>query len=151
MKKKQLAADAVAKDTMVQSTGASPSKPPKVKKVRALGSDLYHKFWLASLILAAVSILLTFIAKNAINGTGYWHVELFKSFVKAPKKPLTLELEFLTSLRASVAAMVVGVAGVGCGITRNVLKRQKNMSGYIIPLIALILSVFAFCASYFVA
>lgn len=137
MKKKQLTADAAVENIV----------PKKVKASRS-ASDLPQKFFIASLVLGLVALIVILIAQNAINGTGYFQLKLFKSLMK---KPLTLDVKFLTSFSTSIVALVISVASLICGVLRNVIKRQNNLIGYIVGLVVTVISVFALLAVHYAA
>ncbi len=142
MKKKKLASEAAVGEAPVESVAAE--TPVKSKKQKSGGGSLRDKqstFFVAALILGAVSILLVLLAKNGINnGKGYFVIDPIGKM----KKPIAL-----TALKSSICAWagaIVGVLGVGCGVTRNILKKQNSLISYLIGLIGLILAVIALLA-----
>ena len=109
MKKKKLASEAAVGEAPVESVAAE--TPVKSKKQKSGGGSLRDKqstFFVAALILGAVSILLVLLAKNGINnGKGYFVIDPIGKM----KKPIAL-----TALKSSICAWagaIVGVLGVG--------------------------------------
>ena len=142
MKKKKLASEAAVGEASAEPVAAE--KPVKAKKQKSEGGSLRDKqslFFVAALILGAVSILLVLLARNGINnGKGYFVTQLFGRL----KKPIAL-----TALKSSICAWtaaVVGFLGVACGVTRNILKKQNSLISYLIGLVGLILAVIAILA-----
>lgn len=142
MKKKKLASEAAVGETPVESVAAeTPVEPKKQKSGGRSLRDKQSLFFVAALILGAVSILLVMIAKNGINnGKGYFVIDPIGKM----KKPIAL-----TALKSSIcawSAVAVGFLGVGCGVTRNILKKQNSLISYLIGLIGLILACVALLA-----
>lgn len=135
MKKKNPAAEAVVEEIATAEVAVS-----KKKKGQGSARDLHSLFFAAGLILGVISILFALIAKNGINGSGYFSIKPFDSM----KKPISLT--FLTSSLSSWIAGILAVVSVGCGVTRNILKRQNSLMGYLIGLVALILAALAILA-----
>lgn len=142
MKKKKLASEAAVGEAPVESVAAE--KPVKPKKQKSGGGSLRDKqstFLVAALILGAISILLVLLAKNGINnGKGYFVIDPIGKM----KKPIAL-----TAVKSSICAWagaIVGFLGVGCGVMRNILKKQNSLISYLIGLIGLILAVIALLA-----
>ena len=137
MKKKKLAAEAVAPEKVEV---AVPEKPAKKQK-NGHGSvrDLHSVFFVVGIVLGVVSILFTLIAKNGINDKGYFTIQLFGA-----KKPLAIT--FLTSSLTAWIAAGLAVLSIGCGVTRNILKKQNSLIGYLIGVVAMVLSVLALLA-----
>lgn len=134
MKKKNPAEEAVIEQ------GAPDAPVKKQKKERGDARDLHGIFFTAALVLAAVSILFVVIAKNAINGSGYFSIKPFDSM----KKPISIP--FLTSSLCSWVSAGLAVVSVGCGLIRNFLKKQNILISYLIGLVALILAGIALLA-----
>ena len=138
MKKKKLASEAAVGETPVESVAAeTPVEPKKQKSGGRSLRDKQSLFFVAALILGAVSILLVMIAKN---GKGYFVIDPIGKM----KKPIAL-----TALKSSIcawSAAAVGFLGVGCGVTRNILKKQNSLISYLIGLIGLILACVALLA-----
>lgn len=120
---------------------ANDSAQETVVKEKSEKKELHDLFWTIGIILGLVSIVFVLIAKNAINNGGVWTIP--KYF--AMKRPL--EISFMTAKLASLIAGILAVASVGCGVTRNVLKRQNWLLGYLVGLVALILSAIAWFAA----
>ncbi len=131
MNKKKIAAEVAA----TENTATVPAKG-KVKRER---KELHDLFWMISIILGVVGILFVLIAKNALNGSGYWSIQPFG--IKNP-----IKLTFLTSSVSAWIAAGLSVVSIGFGLTRNFMKRQNLLMGYLIGLVALILSIFALLA-----
>ena len=132
MKKKKLAAEAVEETV---------SEKPAKKQNNGHGSirDLHSVFFVIGIVLGAVSILFTLISKNGINDKGYFSIQLFGA-----KKATAIP--FLTSALTAWIAAGLSVLSIGSGVTRNILKKQNSLIGYLIGVVALVLSVFALLA-----
>ena len=146
MKKKKLAVEAAAAEA-IETT--APEKPAKKQK-NGSGDirDMHSLFFAAGIILGAISILFTIIAKNGINGAGYFTFTPFEGIRKlfTDKSINPVKVTFLTSSLSAWIAGVLAVLSVGCGLTRNILKKQNSLIGYLIGLVALILAVLALLA-----
>ncbi len=125
--------NAAAIETMEESVQESTGKRKREKK------ELHDLFWTIGLILGIVALVFVLIAKNAINNGGVW--TLPKLWMKRP-----LAIEFMTAKLATVIAGILSILSVGCGVTRNIMKRQNWLMGYLVGLVALILSVIAWFA-----
>lgn len=137
MKKKKLAAEAVGSEAVEQTAPEKPSK--KHKNSQGSIRDMHSLFFVIGIILGVISILFTIIAKNGINGSGYFSIQPF-----GIKKAISLT--FLTSSLSAWIAGILGVLSVGCGLTRNILKKQNSLIGYLVGLVALILAALALLA-----
>ena len=146
MKKKKLAVEAAAAES-VQTTA-----PERSAKKQKNGSgdirDMHSLFFVIGIVLGVISILFTIIAKNGINGAGYFAFTPFegirKLFTDKPINPI--KVTFLTSSLSAWIAGGLAVLSVGCGVTRNILKKQNSLIGYLIGLVALILAALALLA-----
>lgn len=132
MKKKQPAAEAIE-----QTAPEAPAR--KQKTGQGDIRDLHSLFFVIGIVLGAVSILFTIIAKNGINGNGYFSIQPF-----GIKKAIALK--FLTSSLSAWIAGGLAVLSVGSGLMRNILKKQNSLIGYLIGLVALILAALALLA-----
>ena len=145
MKKNKLVAETAA-ETVEVTTSEKPAK--NQKKGQGEPRDLHSLFFVIGIVLGAVSILFTIIAKNGINGAGYFTFTPFKTirefFTDKPLNPI--KVTFLTSALSSWIAGGLAVLSVGCGVTRNILKRQNSLIGYLVGLVALILAALAVLA-----
>ncbi len=139
MKKKKLAAEAAAGEPSAEPAAAE--RPAKKQKFG--GESLRDKqsmFFAAAIVLGIISIVFVLLAKNGINnGKGYFSVQPFHI-----KKAISLT--FLKSSLCAWTGAVLGFAGVVCGVTRNVLKKQNSLISYLIGLVGLILAVIAILA-----
>ncbi len=125
--------NAAAIETTEESVQESTGKKKREKR------ELHDLFWTIGLILGIVSLVFVLIAKNAINSGGVW--TLPKLWMKRP-----LAIKFMTAKLATVIAGVLSVLSVGCGLTRNIMKRQNWLMGYLVGLVALVLSAIAWFA-----
>lgn len=135
-----------AAEAIEQTAPETPSR--KQKSGRGDIRDMHSLFFTIGIILGAVSILFTIIAKNGINGAGYLSFTPFESirkfFTDKPVNPI--KVTFLTSALSAWIAGGLAVLSVGCGVTRNILKKQNSLIGYLIGLVALILAALALLA-----
>lgn len=137
MKKKKLAAEAVGSEAVEQTAPEAPAR--KQKNGQGSIRDMHSLFFVIGIILGAVSILFTIIAKNGINGNGFFSIQPF-----GIKKAISLT--FLTSSLSAWIAAILAVLSVGCGVMRNFLKKQNSLIGYLVGLVALILAAIALLA-----
>lgn len=137
MKKKKLAAEAVGSEAVEQTAPEAPAR--KQKKEQGSIRDKHNLFFVTGIVLGVISILFTIIAKNGINGSGYFSIQPF-----GIKKAIAVT--FLTSSLSAWIAAGLGVLSVGCGLFRNFLKKQNALIGYLIGLVALILALLALLA-----
>lgn len=126
-----------AAEAIEQTAPETPAR--KQKNGRGDIRDLHSLFFVIGIVLGAVSILFTIIAKNGINGSGYFSIQPF-----GIKKAIALK--FLTSSLSAWIAGGLAVLSVGSGLMRNILKKQNSLIGYLIGLVALILAVLALLA-----
>ena len=146
MKKKKLAVEAAAADAVETAVSEKPAK--KQKNGRGDIRDMHSLFFVIGIVLGAVSILFTIIAKNGINGDGYFTFTPFKTIRElfTDKSVSPIKVTWLTSSLSSWIAGGLAVLSVGCGVTRNILKKQNSLIGYLIGLVALILAALALLA-----
>ncbi|MCH5184226.1 MAG: hypothetical protein J1E00_08630 [Oscillospiraceae bacterium] len=138
MKKKKLAAEAVAPEAVEVTATEKPAK--KQKSSRGGFRDLHSLFFVIGIVLGVASILFTIIAKNGINNEKlYFTMKLFGA-----KKET--EFKFLTSSLTSMIAGGLAVLSIAFGVTRNILKRQNTLISYLIGVVALVLSGLAMLA-----
>lgn len=128
---------------------AAPETPARKQK-NGQGDirDMHSLFFVIGIVLGAVSILFTIIAKNGINGAGYFTFTPFKTIREffTDKAVNPIKVTFLTSGLSAWIAGGLAVLSVGSGLTRNILKKQNSLMGYLIGLVALILAVLALLA-----
>lgn len=145
MKKKKLAAEAVEAAASEAVETAAPEKPAKKQKNGQRSfRDLHSVFFVAGIVLGAISILFTIIAKNGINDKGYFSFIPFEHFKEKKGNPISFT--FLTSSLSAWIAGGLAILSVGCGLLRNFLKKQNSLIGYLIGVVALVLSGIALLA-----
>ena len=109
--------------------------------------ELHDYLWLISIITGIVSILFVLLAKNAINDKNNFVTFTFNFPWMA--KAAVVKLEFLTGKFCSIIAGIFGVASLGCGVSRNLVRKQGTFMSYLLGIAATVLSVIAYLAAYF--
>lgn len=110
--------------------------------------ELHDYMWLISLITGVIAILFVLLAKKAVNDEKNDFVTFTFNFPWMAKAA-AVKLTALTGKLCAIVAGSFGLISTGCGITRNVLKRQGNFMSYLLGVAGVVLAVVAFFAAHF--
>lgn len=154
--------DVSVNEAVVNNTEAPiTEKPQKEKKVKDRDpKELHSIMFLLAWVIGIVGILFIFLAQNAINNddngfvtiTYNWFGEVFDRKTQTTSiewTEMTWDIEFLTSALCSYIALGLGLISTACGVTRNILKKDKKLISYVCGVVVLVLGAFAFLANYY--
>ena len=134
----------------------------KEKKVKNKDpKELHSIMFLLAWVIGIVGIIFVLLAQNALNNDDegfvslsyHWFDEVLvdrkNQIFETQWTEMFWDIEFLTSALCSYIAMGLGLISTGCGIARNILKKDKKLVSYVCGVAVLVLGAFAFLADYY--
>ena len=105
----------------------------EAKEKRKFGQGMELQDWLrvAMIIAAAFAFVFVLLSQSALNGKGFYQLQIF-----GMKKPV--DFEWLTTALAGWIALGFGVVSFGSGLTINIMRKKNGSTVNILPGITMI-------------
>ena len=132
-------------EVLANEAEAAVEETEPVKEKRKFGQGMELQDWLrvVMIITAIISFIFVLLSQSALNGKGFYQLQIF-----GMKKPV--DFEFLTASLAGWIAGGFGLVSLGSGLGINFIRKKNGSTINILPGITmLVLSVICLLAEHF--
>ena len=132
-------------EVLANEAEAAVEETEPVKGKRKFGQGMELQDWLrvVMIITAIISFIFVLLSQSALNGKGFYQLQVF-----GMKKPV--DFEFLTASLAGWIAGGFGLVSLGSGLGINFIRKKNGSTINILPGITmLVLSVICLLAEHF--
>ncbi len=114
-----------------EAAEAAPEPKQNRKAKFTDGMELQDYLFLGAIVAAVIAFLFVLISQAALNGQGYYQLQL-------PWMKEAIKFEFMTAALAGWIAGGFGLVSLGCGIGRNIIRRKNRNTINILPGIVMV-------------